>query len=274
MSREVIIKSNDNILNEARKTKFMLDYHNWIESKVNAIDNHLHVRTTNSRHKKRVTDKVVEELLEDMPEVGYVTKKQQQRFQAGIIPFTVSLGTSVWKHHLEIYDLRDLELGCLKEERLLAELTKPKESRQKEKSEKQSKPKMKSVVVVPTVTHDSPPVPPRKRIFSSSAFKTKNRPNPSKRIPSSTPHTTTMLPEPKPFVPIVSCMESLPAKYKVPYEAPQVLPPIWTESQRTGNGGQKGGFDWSRVEFPNELVENIEEFELDLGVFEDPTDWA
>ena len=57
MSREVIIKSNDNILNEARKTKFMLDYHNWIESKVNAIDNHLHVRTTNSRHKKRDTDK-------------------------------------------------------------------------------------------------------------------------------------------------------------------------------------------------------------------------
>ena len=104
MSREVIIKSNDNILNEARKTKFMLDYHNWIKSKVNAIDNHLHVRTTNSRHKKRVTDKVVEELLEDMPEVGYVTKKQQQRFQAGIIPFTVSLGTSVWKHHLLIYD--------------------------------------------------------------------------------------------------------------------------------------------------------------------------
>ena len=69
-------------------------------------------------------------------------------------------------------------------------------------------------------------------------------------------------------------MDSLLAKYKVPYEAPQVLPPIWTESQRTGNGGQTGGFDWSRVEFPNDLVENIEEFELDLGVFEDPTDWA
>jgi hypothetical protein len=76
MSRHVIIKTNnENILNDARKEKFIADYAQMIQSKVKSIDNHQHDTTSNKRHMKRVTDRVVEDLLENLPEVGYVTKK-------------------------------------------------------------------------------------------------------------------------------------------------------------------------------------------------------
>ncbi len=75
---QVIIGTNVYILNEARKKKFIADYAQWIQSNVKFVDNLKHNKTTNIRHMKRVTNRAVEHFLENLPEIVYVTKKQQE----------------------------------------------------------------------------------------------------------------------------------------------------------------------------------------------------
>jgi hypothetical protein len=59
MSRIVISSHNENILNEERKLKFMINYSDLIKSKLSSIDTKQHGKTTTNRHLKRITDKVV-----------------------------------------------------------------------------------------------------------------------------------------------------------------------------------------------------------------------
>ena len=53
---------------------------------------------------KRVTDKVVEDLLEDLPEVGYVTKKQQQIYSSKLIQLEIPVHKNLWKAELNRLD--------------------------------------------------------------------------------------------------------------------------------------------------------------------------
>jgi hypothetical protein len=54
----IVISSHNEIYNELRKLKFIINYSDLIKSKVSSIGTKQHNKTTTYRHLKRVTDKV------------------------------------------------------------------------------------------------------------------------------------------------------------------------------------------------------------------------
>jgi hypothetical protein len=274
-----------------------------IQSKVKSIDNHQHDTTSNKRHMRRVTDRVVEDLLENLPEVGYVTKKQQQQYQTKLFKIETSTPTHLWKHRLEEYALKDVELGSSKEDRLKLANSKSNFTIKKKKKAKSRKPKLKSVVVVPKMT-TATVVPSQKRLFSLAEYQSRI-PKKTKVSPSETEVTS------KPFIPIRSFVESVLARYGIQEEEKSVLPPKWTQThsdwgtlyiseyklnairslpvdlktkkQMIINQQEKKPsdkdihqveFDWSKIDLPDKLDVNTGEEELDLGLFDNIDEWV
>ena len=62
------------------------------------IDTKQHGKITNNRHLKRITDKVVEDLLEDLPELGNVTQKQQLLYSSKLIPLEMPVHKNLWRN--------------------------------------------------------------------------------------------------------------------------------------------------------------------------------
>jgi hypothetical protein len=154
MSRIVISSHNDHTLNDERKSKFMINYSALIKSKVSLVDTKQHGKTTTNRHLKRVTAKVVEDLLEELPEIGYVTRKQQQLYSSKLIPLDKPVHKNLWKAELERLDgikkLNELKSITINDKNLESTSKRPKKRKLKSVVTKilYEKPKVDSTILI------------------------------------------------------------------------------------------------------------------------------
>jgi hypothetical protein len=105
-------------MQEEKRNKFIQDYHHYIEDRVKQLDNHQHTNTSNKRHLNRLRNKIIDDLMEEASQIGYVSKIDRGTYRKNLVQLDEQPKTHFWKHKLAAYDAEDAKLGTTKESRL------------------------------------------------------------------------------------------------------------------------------------------------------------
>ena len=129
------------------KEKFAAEYHHLIEERMQKLDNGQHSNTTTSRHKNRLRNKVIDDLIKEQAVFSEKTKDKSE-YTKCLVRMEEIPNSHFWKTKLLEYDEEDRKKGPTKEERLIVKEFKKRKLDDSNGRDKMKK-KMKSIVVVP-----------------------------------------------------------------------------------------------------------------------------